>query len=69
MLALEWNMDDALQARFDEGRNEGHNEGRDEGIEEVAVNMILDGEPLDKVIKFTKLSLERIKELEKSAKS
>ena len=59
MLALEWNLDDALQARFDEGR--------DEGIEEVAVNMIRDGEPLDKILKFTKLSLERIKELEKSA--
>ena len=61
MLALEWNLDDALQARFDEGR--------DEGIEEVAVNMIRDGEPLDKILKFTKLSLERIKELEKNALS
>lgn len=61
MLALEWNLDDALQARFDEGR--------DEGIEEVAVNMIQDGEPLDKILKFTKLSLERIKELEKIAQS
>lgn len=61
MLALEWNLDDALQARFEDGR--------DEGIEEVAVNMIRDGEPLDKILKFTKLSLERIKELEKSAQS
>ena len=61
MLALEWNMDDALAARFEEGR--------DEGIEEVAVNMIRDGEPLNKILKFTKLSLERIKELEKSAQS
>ena len=61
MLALEWNMDDALQARFDEGR--------DEGIEEVALNMLRDGEPLDKILKFTNLSLERIKELEKSAQA
>ena len=60
MLALEWNMEDALQARFDEGR--------DEGIEEVAVNMIRDGEPLDKILKFTKLSLDRIKELAKNVK-
>ena len=60
MLALEWNMDDALQARFEEGR--------DEGIEEVAVNMIRDGEPLDKILKFTKLSLDRIKELAKNVK-
>ena len=61
MLALEWNMDDALQARFDEGR--------DEGIEEVAVNMIRDGEPLDKILKFTKLSLDRIKELAKNVEN
>ena len=31
--------------------------------------MIRDGEPLDKILKFTKLSLERIKELEKSVQS
>ena len=61
MLALEWNMNDALQARFDEGR--------DEGIEEVAVNMIRDGEPLDKILKFTKLSLDRIKELAKNVEN
>lgn len=35
MLALEWNMDDALQARFEEGR--------EEGIEFVALNMIRSG--------------------------
>ena len=61
MFALEWNMYDALQARFDEGR--------DEGIEEVAVNMIRDGEPLDKILKFTKLSLDRIKELAKNVEN
>lgn len=61
MLALEWNLDDALQARFEEGH--------DEGIEEVAVNMIRDGEPLDKILKFTKLSLESIKELAKNVEN
>lgn len=61
MLALEWNMDDALQARFDEGR--------DEGIEEVAINMLREGEPLDKILKFTKLSFERIKELAKNVEN
>ena len=54
-------MDDALQACFDEGR--------DEGIEEVAVNMIRDGESFDKILKFTKLSLERIKELAKNVEN
>ena len=38
-------------------------DGRDDAIESVALNMIQDGEPLDKIIKFTKLSVERIKEL------
>ena len=61
MLALEWNMDDALQARFEEGYEEGR--------ESIALDMIRDGEPLDKILKFTKLSLERIKELEKNARS
>ena len=65
MLALEWNMNDALQARFEDG----YEEGRYEGIEEVAVNMIRDGEPLDKIIKFTKLSLERINELANNLKN
>ena len=65
MLALEWNMNDALQARFEDG----YEEGRYEGIEEVAVNMIRDGEPFDKIIKFTKLSLERINELANNLKN
>ena len=61
MLALEWNMDDALQARFEEGRNEGREEGR----ETVAVNLINMGMAFDKIQEATKLSLERIKELAK----
>ena len=59
MLALEWKMDDALAARYEDGRDDGISEG----IEKVALNMIQDGEPLDKILRFTKLSMERIKEL------
>ena len=55
MLALQWEQDKAIRASYEDGR--------DEGIELVALNMIQDGEPLDKIIKFTKLSMERIKEL------
>ena len=61
MLALEWNMDDALQARFEEGR--------DEGIEAVALNLISMGINLDKIQEATKLSLERIKELANTLKN
>lgn len=55
MLALEWNMDDALQARFADGV--------EDGIKSVAINMIQAGEPLDKIRQFTRLTAERIKEL------
>lgn len=58
MLALEWNMDDALRARFEEGR--------DEGIESVALNMLRRGKSLDDIHADTNLSLERIKELAKN---
>ena len=59
MLALEWNMDDALQARFDEGRDEGINAG----IESVALNMLRSGMTIDKIQELTQLSFERIQEL------
>ena len=57
-LMLQWDNELAMQARFEEGQKEG--------IEFVAVNMIRDGEPLDKILKFTNLSLERIQELARS---
>ena len=59
MLALEWNMDDALAARFEEGREEG----RDEGIEAVAINMLRSGMTEEKIQELTQLSFERIQEL------
>ena len=61
MLALEWNMDDALQARFEEGR--------DEGIESVALNMLRRGKSPDDIHADTNLSLERIKELAKNVEN
>ena len=67
MRNLEWNMDDALAARFEEGRNEGRNEGRDEGInvgiESVALNMLRSGMTVDKIKELTQLSAERLQEL------
>ena len=59
MLALQWEQDKAIRASYEDGRDEGIIEG----IETVALNMIQDGEPLDKILKFTNLSMERIKEL------
>ena len=69
MRNLEWNMDDALAARFEEGRNEGRDEGINVGIESVAINMLRRGKPLDDIHADTNLSLERIKELAQNAQS
>lgn len=63
MLALEWNMDDALQARFDEGYKDGHNKGINAGIESVALNMLRSGMTVDKIQELTQLSSERIQEI------
>ena len=59
MLTLEWNMDDALQARF----NDGVESGILRGVESVALNMIGMGMSFEKIQEATKLSMERIKEL------
>ena len=64
MLALEWNLNDALQARFEEGYEDGHNKGINAGIESVALNMLRSGMTVETIQEFTRLSFERIKELE-----
>ncbi|MBQ7456197.1 MAG: hypothetical protein IJS54_01095 [Desulfovibrio sp.] len=79
MLTLEWNMDDALQARFDEnyelgyrkgyevgyrkGYEVGYRKGFKIGIEFVTCNMLRSGMTFDKIQELTQLSLERIQEL------
>ena len=55
MLALEWNLDDAIKASFEDGR--------DEGVESVALNMLRSGMTVDKIKELTQLSSERIQEL------
>ena len=63
MLALEWNMDDALQARFEDGYKDGRNEGINIGIESVAFNLISMGMTVEKVQEATNLSRERVEEI------
>ena len=55
MLALEWNMDDALAARFEEGRNEGR--------ESVAIKMLRKGKSFEEVQEFTDLPIQRLEQL------
>lgn len=47
------------------GRMEGRMEGRKEGRERTALNMLQDGFPVEKVAKYTELSIEKVKELQK----
>ena len=69
MLALEWNMDDALQARFEDGYENGRNEGISVGIESVALNLISMGMTVEKVQEATNLPRERSEVLTKRIKS
>ena len=62
MLALEWNMDDALQARFEDGCEHGRLQER----ESVAIKLIRRGRPFDEIYEDTGLPLQRIEELAKS---
>lgn len=57
MLALEWDKNLALQARFDDGF--------DSGLESVAIKMIKHGKSFEEIQSDTDLPLERIEQLAK----
>ena len=55
MLLTEWNTEDALAVRFEEGW-----EG---GLEKAARNALAEGVPLELVSKITTLDIEKVREL------
>lgn len=59
MLALEWNMNDALQARFEDGYEDGRNEER----EVVAIKLIHMGLNFTDIQKATDLPIHRLEQL------
>ena len=67
MLYAEWNMDDALAVRYEEGREEGINEGLAEGHAneklQIARNLLAKGSTQEFVHEITGLDLETIEEL------
>jgi predicted transposase YdaD len=75
MLFTEWNQEEALEYRYNEGREEGLETGREEGLEagreegleagreEAAKNFLAMGIEIEKVAQGTGLSLEIVKEL------
>ena len=68
MLLTEWNWDEALATRFQEGREEGIEagveKGREEGREETARNALAQGFSVEVIQSITGLSLENIKSLQ-----
>ena len=67
MLMTEFNLDDALAVRYEDGLEDGREEGREEGEEnkvlEIARNALAEGSSLEFVQKITGLSLEEIEKL------
>jgi predicted transposase YdaD len=55
MLFTEWNWDDALAVRFEEGREEGR--------EEIARNALMEGIPTEIIQKITGLDIETIRHI------
>jgi predicted transposase/invertase (TIGR01784 family) len=49
-----------IMDKFAEGLAEGEVRGEAKGIKKIAINMLKDNEPLDKIIKFTGLSQDEI---------
>jgi hypothetical protein len=55
MLTTEWNWDDALAVRFEEGLEEGWEKGREEEQREIARNALMEGASFEFVQKITGL--------------
>ena len=77
MLMTEWNWDDALAVRYEEGHEDGWDEGLEEGIEkgrwegeenkalEIARNLLSEGSTPEFVQKITGLDMDTIEGLRK----
>ncbi|MBV6425834.1 MAG: hypothetical protein KIPDCIKN_00320 [Haliscomenobacter sp.] len=56
-------LKNVVDTSFDEGREEGKIEGKMEGKMEIARQMKAEGEPVDKISRFTGLTMEEIEKL------
>jgi predicted transposase YdaD len=62
MLFTEWNWDDALAVRYEEGKEEGK-EDRDKEIAFNALNALKEGIPIETIQKITGMDIETISSL------
>ncbi|MFT4107066.1 MAG: hypothetical protein QM657_15025 [Lacrimispora sp.] len=53
---------------IERGREEGVQQGWQQSFQLIALEMLRDGEPLEKIMKYTKLTEEEIKTLEETCK-
>ena len=63
MLMTDWNWDDALAVRYEEGFEEGEERGLERGREETARNAIAKGYSLQQIHEITGLAMEAIETL------
>jgi len=63
MLYAEWNWDDALAVRYEEGREEGLTKGRFNEKLEIARNLLAKGSTPEFVHEITGLDMETIENL------
>jgi hypothetical protein len=64
MLTTEWNWDDALAVRYEEGMEEGMERGMEEGMENAARNALAEGLSVELVAKITGLDMETLKNIQ-----
>ena len=56
-------LDTAMEKGFEKGHEKGKEEGRDERTIEIAREMLSEGESIEKIMRYTSLTEEQIKEL------
>lgn len=59
-----YNMREMAQIDYNSGMKKAKDEGKIERNIEIARNMVADGEPIEKIIKYTGLTKENIENLE-----
>lgn len=59
-----YNMREMAQIDYNSGMRKARDEGKIEGKIETARNMIADGEPIEKIIRYTGLTKESIENLD-----
>ena len=64
MLMTEWNWDDALAVRYEEGWEEGREEGLEKSRGDIARNALAKGIPMDLIADITGLDMGAIKSIQ-----